>query len=81
MNTIKAMSASMPITIRIAPYHFSEPSPSMVTMLLMRVGIREMMPAKRIIEMPLPMPNSSICSPIHIRKDAPAVKLRMMTRP
>ena len=38
-----------------------------------------MMLANRIMEMPLPMPNSVICSPIHITREAPAVKVRIMT--
>ena len=31
------------------------------------------MPAKMISEMPLPMPRSVICSPIHMMKAVPAV--------
>ena len=42
-------------------------------------GIPEMMLANRIMEMPLPIPNSVICSPSHITKAEPAVKVRMMT--
>ena len=42
-------------------------------------GIPEMMLANRIMEMPLPMPYSVICSPSHITKAEPAVKDRMMT--
>ena len=30
---------------------------------------------------PLPIPNSSICSPIHIRKIVPAVITQTQTRP
>ena len=30
---------------------------------------------------PLPMPYSSICSPIHIRKIVPAVMMQTQTRP
>ncbi len=37
---------------------------------LSREGIREMMPANRIMEMPLPMPCSVICSPSHMTKEA-----------
>ena len=34
-----------------------------------------MMPARMIIEMPLPMPRSVICSPSHIRNIVPAVSV------
>ena len=46
---------------------------------MMLSGKREMMEANRIMEMPLPMPNSVICSPIHITRAEPAVKVRMIT--
>ena len=44
-------------------------------------GSRARMPAmiKRLI--PLPMPYSSICSPIHIRKIVPAVMMQTQTNP
>ena len=42
-------------------------------------GMPEMIFANRIMEMPLPIPNSVICSPSHITKAEPAVKDRMMT--
>ena len=35
--------------------------------------------AKRITEMPLPTPNSVICSPIHMMRAEPAMKVMMMT--
>ena len=44
------------------------------------VGTRERMPAKRMMEMPLPTPNSVTCSPIHMTKEEPATKEMMMTR-
>ena len=43
------------------------------------VGKRETMDAKRIMEIPFPMPNSVICSPIHMTSALPAVKVRMIT--
>ena len=48
---------------------------------LIILGNRETIPANRMMEMPLPMPNSVICSPSHIRKAEPAVKDRTMTMP
>ena len=56
----------------------------MVTPLMESViiwGKRETIPANRITEMPLPMPNSVICSPSHIRNAEPAVKDRTITTP
>ena len=38
-----------------------------------------MMLANRIMEIPLPMPNSVICSPSHMISAEPEVKVRMMT--
>ena len=38
------------------------------------------MPAKMIIEMPLPMPRSVICSPSHMRNIVPVVRVRTVTR-
>ena len=49
-------------------------------MLETMVGTRETMPAKRMMEMPLPTPNSVTCSPIHMTKEEPAMKDTMMTR-
>ena len=40
---------------------------------MVAAGMRATMPAMMIKLMPLPMPYSSICSPIHIRKTVPAV--------
>ena len=37
-----------------------------------------MMPAKISSEMPLPIPFSVICSPNHIRKQVPAVSVRIV---
>ena len=37
------------------------------------------MPANRMMEIPLPIPNSVICSPIHITKEEPAMKDTMIT--
>ena len=43
------------------------------------LGKRATMLAKRITEMPLPTPNSVICSPIHMMRAEPAMKVMMMT--
>ncbi len=40
--------------------------------------MRATMPAMMMRLMPLPMPYSSICSPIHIRKMVPAVMVTIM---
>jgi hypothetical protein len=38
-------------------------------------GRPEMMPERMIIEMPLPMPRSVICSPSHIRNIVPVISV------
>ena len=38
------------------------------------LGTRDRMPANRMMEIPLPIPNSVICSPIHMTKEEPAMK-------
>ena len=42
-------------------------------------GSLEMILANRIMEIPLPIPNSVICSPIHITTEEPAVNASTMT--
>ena len=42
-------------------------------------GKRETIPANSRMEMPLPMPNSVTCSPIHMTKEEPAMKDTTMT--
>ena len=49
-------------------------------MLPTMLGPRATIPANRMMEMPLPMPNSVICSPSHIRKAEPATKAAIMTK-
>ena len=51
-----------------------------LTMVDTTLGTRDRMPANRMMEMPLPTPNSLTCSPIHITKEEPAMKETMMTR-
>ncbi len=38
------------------------------------LGTRDRIPANRMMEIPLPIPNSVTCSPIHITKEEPAMK-------
>ena len=45
----------------------------------MMVGILATIPANKIMEMPLPIPLLLICSPSHINKAAPAVKVNTIT--
>ena len=83
--------ASIPMRMRTAPHQGRVKTPSPVTplrelltpvqMVQTMLGTRETMPAKRMMEMPLPMPNSVICSPSHMTKAEPAVKDTMMTMP
>ena len=57
MNTMNTTISSMPMTSRIAVYHLIAPEASEETSVLTSHGMRDTMPANRIIEMPLPMPN------------------------
>ena len=63
-----------------AIHHFRVPARKPSTIWDTIVGTRDRMPANRIMEMPLPIPNSVICSPIHITKEEPAMKETVMTR-
>ncbi len=47
----------------------------------MATGTRARIPAMISRLIPLPIPNSSICSPIHIRKIVPAVMMQTHTTP
>ena len=57
----------------IAPVLTSSNSPPIA------LGRPAMMPAKMIIEMPLPMPRSVICSPSHIRNIVPVTRVATVT--
>ena len=48
------------------------------TEVTMSVGKRETIEANRMMEMPLPIPYSVICSPSHMIRAEPEVKVRMM---
>ena len=76
MRTIIAIA---PMSIRTASHHWRFPAAMLRTVVMRLVGRREMMLANRIMEMPLPMPNSVICSPSHMISAEPEVKVRMMT--
>ena len=70
----------MPTTTRTAIHHVMVPARSEVAILPTMLGMRDRMPANRMMEIPLPIPNSVICSPIHMTKEEPAMKETMMTR-
>lgn len=55
------------------------PLETLVIMVPMELGKRAMMLANRMMEMPLPTPNSVTCSPIHMMSAEPAMKVMMMT--
>ncbi len=50
------------------------------TLPLIAVGRRATIPAKMIKEIPLPIPRSVICSPSHMMKAVPAVRVIMVMR-
>ena len=55
------------------------PLETFVIIVPMELGKRAMMLANRMMEMPLPTPNSVTCSPIHMMRAEPAMKVMMMT--
>ena len=69
-RSVKVFSLTAPVRTL---FHTCRP----VTQSMIIWGNRETMPANRMMEMPLPMPNS----PSHIRKAEPAVKEITMTVP
>ena len=78
MNTMNTTTARPMMIIRTAD---AMPVPPLVNRLASvdsRDGPREMMPANRMIEMPLPMPFWVMCSPSHMISAVPAVKVRMI---
>ena len=78
-KTIRTMIAIAPRNISTATHQRRLPLAMLRMLVKMAVGKREMMLANRIMEMPLPMPNSVICSPSHMISAEPEVKVRMMT--
>ena len=70
----------MPTTTRTAIHQAMSPVRREVAMLPTMLGMRDRIPANRMMEIPLPIPNSVICSPIHMTKEEPAMKEAMMTR-
>ena len=60
--------------IDIAPVRTSSSVPPMAE------GSPATMPAKMIIEMPLPSPRSVICSPSHMRNIVPVMRVMTVTR-
>ena len=76
---MRTIIATAPMSIRTASHHWRFPAAMLRTVVIRLVGRREMMLANRIMEMPLPMPNSVICSPSHMIRAEPEVKVRIMT--
>ncbi len=56
----------------------ARPSAGRGTRLMRQLGKSTTMPAKMMSEMPLPMPRSEICSPSHMTKTVPVVRVRMV---
>ena len=71
--------ARAPRYIRAATHQGREPAMTLRMVLRMLTGRRETMLENRIIEMPFPMPNSVICSPSHMIRAEPEVKVRITT--
>ena len=79
MNTIKAIMATATTKMTMTEITFMLPLFRPLMMLITAEGPRETMEANRMREMPLPTPLELICSPSHMMKLEPAVKVRMIT--
>ena len=75
---MRMISASAPRNTSTAAHQAREPFATFWIVVMTLLGKREMMLAKRMMEMPLPTPNSVICSPSHMIRAEPEVKVRMM---
>ena len=60
-------------------HHCREPLATLLICVATAVGKRATMLVNRMIEMPLPMPNSVICSPSHMISAEPEVNVSTMT--
>ena len=78
-KTISTIIASAPMYISTATHHLRLPEITLLIVLAMLTGKREIIPAKRIMEMPFPMPYSVICSPSHIISAEPEVNVSTIT--
>jgi hypothetical protein len=74
-NTQKAVTAPIRISRMIANAGFISPERTCSSVPPIAEGRPAMMPERMIIEIPLPMPRSVICSPSHIRNMVPAVSV------
>ena len=78
MKTMKATTAPIIASTTRISTRLKLPVPSILKDWAMAAGIRATIPANIIIEMPLPMPRSVICSPSHMRKAVPLVRVIMV---
>ena len=70
--------ANAPTKIPIRPIQLMV-KPKLAIKVFNTDGPRAIIPANKIIDIPLPIPNSVICSPSHIKSDAPATNVMIMT--
>ena len=77
--TMSTIIASAPMSSSTRAHQARAPLATLVIMVPMELGKRAMMLANRMMEMPLPTPNSVTCSPIHMISAEPAMKVMMMT--
>ena len=78
-STMSTMSSRAPRYISTKTHQARSPLATLLIWRMMEFGKRATMLTNRMIEMPLPMPNSVICSPSHMMRAEPDVKVRMMT--
>ena len=78
-GAIGEMRCSLSASAVVRPDRTAFHACTLVIMDWIMFGTREIMPANRMIEIPLPIPNSLTCSPSHITKLEPATNEMIMT--
>jgi hypothetical protein len=73
---MKPTTATMRTRRITRPKIFISPVETSLKVFMIAAGIRATIPAKMIREIPFPMPRSVICSPSHIIKAVPAVRVK-----
>ncbi len=79
-KTMKPTTTTMRAPRKIIFSGFMSPVLRPEIMLMRPLGKSTTMPAKMMSEMPLPMPRSEICSPSHMTKTVPVVRVRRVSR-
>ena len=77
---MKPTTATMNAVRMITPKNDCSPVDTFRSVVTIACGNPTTMPAKIKSDIPLPMPRSVICSPIHMMKTVPAVSVKMVIK-